>query len=96
MLRTGANGKYNMYFVDLSSLLSDPNHPMVTLQRGDLIYVPQSRIGSTVEAVDMYFTRLFPINKGIGVGFNYDLNSQSVKNSGNSTTNIQTLNNVTQ
>jgi hypothetical protein len=83
LLRTGANGKYNMYFVDLSSMLSDPNHPMVTLQRGDLIYVPQSRIGSTVEAVDMYFTRLFPVNKGIGVGFNYDLNNQGVKNSGN-------------
>jgi protein involved in polysaccharide export with SLBB domain len=79
LLRTGANGKYTMYFVDLSSMLSDPNHPMVTLQRGDMIYVPQSKIGSTVEAVDMYFTKLFPVNKGIGVGFNYDLNQQDVK-----------------
>ena len=79
LLRTGANGKYTMYFVNLSTMLSDPNHPMVTLQRGDLIYVPQSKIGSTVEAVDMYFTKLFPVNKGIGVGFNYDLNQQDVK-----------------
>jgi protein involved in polysaccharide export with SLBB domain len=83
LLRTNVNGKYDMYFVDLSSLLSNPNHPMVTLQRGDLIYVPQSRIGSTVEAVDMYFTKLFPISKGIG--FNYQLNSQDVRNSGNTT-----------
>lgn len=83
LLRAGADGKYSMYFVDLSKMLSSPDHPMVALQRGDLIYVPQSGIGSTVEAVDMYFTRLFPVNKGIGVGFNYDLNSQDVKNSGN-------------
>lgn len=88
LLRTGADGKYKMYFVDLSSMLSNPNHPMVALQRGDLIYVPQSKIGSTVEAVDMYFTKLFPVNKGIGVGFNYDLNSQSVRNSGNTTNNF--------
>jgi len=88
LLRAGKDGKYNMYMVDLSSMLSDPQHPMVALQRGDLIFVPQSRIGSTVEAVDMYFTRLFPINKGIGFGLNYELSSQSVKNSGNSITNI--------
>ncbi|WP_045881209.1 polysaccharide biosynthesis/export family protein [Pseudomonas chlororaphis] len=88
LLRTGPDGKYKMYFVDLANMLGNPNHPLVALQRGDLIYVPQSRIGSTVEAVDMYFTKLFPINKGIGVGFNYDLNSQDVKNSGNTINNF--------
>ena len=61
---------------------------MVAMQRGDIIYVPQSGIGSAVEAVDMYFTRLIPINKGIGVGFNYDLNGTDVSNSGNTTNNI--------
>ncbi|MGE7958989.1 polysaccharide biosynthesis/export family protein [Pseudomonas sp. NPDC089530] len=88
LLRAGADGKYKMYFVDLASMLSNPEHPLVALQRGDLIYVPQSKIGSTVEAVDMYFTKLFPINKGIGVGFNYDLNQQDVKNSGNTINNF--------
>ena len=57
----------------------------MALQRGDLIFVPQSGIGATVEAVDMYFTKLFPINKGIGIGLNYDLNDSGVKNSGNTT-----------
>jgi hypothetical protein len=75
-----------MYFVDLSTMLKDPQHPVVTLQRGDLIYVPQSTIGSTVEAVDMYFTKLFPINKGIGVGFNYELNQQSTSTTVRNTT----------
>ncbi|WP_277373149.1 polysaccharide biosynthesis/export family protein [Pseudomonas sp. AA-38] len=88
LLRAGDDGKYKMYFFSLASLLQDKDRPMIAMQRGDLIYVPQSGIGSTVEAVDMYFTRLFPINKGIGVGFNYDLNGTRVKNSGN-TTNIE-------
>lgn len=92
LLRTGADGKYRMYYVDVASMLKDPTHPLVTLQRGDLIYVPQSKIGATVEAVDMYFTKLFPINKGIGVGLNYDLNDSGVKNSGNTTNNNTTIN----
>ncbi len=88
LLRAGNDGRYKLYYVNLASMLEDPQHPVVTLQRGDLIYVPQSTIGSTVEAVDMYFTKLFPINKGIGIGLNYDLNGQTVKNSGNTTNNI--------
>ena len=77
LMRTGADGKYKMYFISLASMLTDPNHPRVPLQRGDLIYVPQSAIGATVEAVDMYFPRLFPVSKGVGVGFNYQLNNKS-------------------
>lgn len=76
LLRPGNDGKYKLYFFSLATMLQDPNRPMVALQRGDIIYVPQSGIGSAVEAVDMYFTRLIPINKSIGVGFSYDLNQQ--------------------
>ena len=83
LLRAGDDGKYKMYFFSLASMLTDPSRPMITMQRGDIIYVPQSGIGSAVEAVDMYFTRLIPINKGIGVGLNYDLKSRDVNNSGN-------------
>lgn len=92
LLRAGSDGKYKRYFFSLATLLQDKDRPMITMQRGDLIYVPQSGIGSAVEAVDMYFTRLIPINKGIGVGLNYDLNQSDVSNSGNSTTNIGTVN----
>lgn len=92
LMRTGPDGKYKTYFISLNNMLTDPNHPRVALQRGDLIYVPQSGIGATVEAVDMYFTRLFPINKGIGVGLNYDLNDSGVKNSGNTIYNNPVIN----
>lgn len=76
LLRAGDDGKYKTYFFSLATLLQEQNRPMVALQRGDIIFVPQSGIGSAVEAVDMYFTRLIPINKSIGLGFNYDLNPQ--------------------
>jgi protein involved in polysaccharide export with SLBB domain len=85
LLRAGQDGRYKLYFFSLASLLDESDRPTVAVQRGDIIYVPQSNIGSVVEAVDMYFTRLFPINKGIGLGLNYDLNDKGIKNSGNTT-----------
>lgn len=74
LLRVGDDGRYKLYFFSYASLLENNNRRIVNLQRGDMIYVPQSRIGRTVEAVDMYFTKLFPVQKGFGVGFNYELN----------------------
>ncbi|WP_043310092.1 polysaccharide biosynthesis/export family protein [Pseudomonas sp. ML96] len=91
LLRAGDDGKYKLYFFSLANLLQEKDRPMVAMQRGDIIYVPQSGIGSAVEAVDMYFTRLIPINKGIGVGFNYDLNDTQVKDSGNTYNSSQTI-----
>jgi protein involved in polysaccharide export with SLBB domain len=76
LLRAGIDGKYKMYFFSLANMLQGNDRPMVAMQRGDIIYVPQSGIGSAVEAVDMYITRLIPINKSIGVGFSYELNQQ--------------------
>ncbi|HHX34554.1 MAG TPA: polysaccharide export protein [Gammaproteobacteria bacterium] len=79
LLRMGENGKYDLYFFSYANLLKDSDRRIVMLQRGDMIYVPQSGIGSTVEAVDMYFTRLFPVQKGFGIGFNYELNKERVR-----------------
>ncbi len=75
LLRVNPNGKYDVYFFSYANLLTDHSRPIVNLQRGDMIFVPQSAIGSTVEAIDMYFTKLFPVQKGFGVGFNYELNN---------------------
>ena len=78
LLREDENGKYQLYFLDYKDLISlDDERRVVALQRGDVIFLPKSGIGNAVDAVDMYFTRLFPINKGIGVGFNYDLNHRN-------------------
>ena len=74
LLRVNSNGKYDMYFFSYADLLRDNERPAIHLQRGDMIFVPKSRIGNTVEAIDMYFTKLIPVNKGFGIGFNYELN----------------------
>lgn len=92
LLRQSSDGHYRTYFFDLSKMLSaDGSTPAVALQSGDLVFVPKSGIGNAVEAMDLYFTRLLPINKGIGIGLNYDLNQEKVSNSGN-TQNIYNLN----
>ncbi|RMX03534.1 polysaccharide export protein [Corticibacter populi] len=77
LLREGDDGKYQLYFFSLANLLTEPDRPVIALQRGDVLYVPKSGIGNAVEAVDMYFTRLIPISKAIGLGFNYELNRSS-------------------
>lgn len=98
LLRVGEDGRYKLYFFSYANLLEDNERRIVYLQRGDMIYVPQSKIGSMVEAVDMYFTKLFPIQKGIGVGFNYELNRVKSKapivNQGDSFINQGTINGV--
>lgn len=75
LVRVGDEGKYNVYFLNLRSFLEDPNRPVVALQRGDMIFVPKSGIGSTVEAVDLYITRMIPFN--LGIGASYDLNDEN-------------------
>src|SRR5690554_4818395 len=79
LLRLNEEGRYDLYFFDMSAMLKEPGRLAVVMQRGDLIYVPQSGIGRTVEAIDMYFTRLFPVNKAIGIGFNYELNQKKYR-----------------
>jgi protein involved in polysaccharide export with SLBB domain len=80
LMRLGADQRYKLYFFDLAALLQNTDRPAVALQRGDLIFVPTSGIGRTVEAIDLYFTKLIPINKGVGVGFNYDLRGSNTIN----------------
>lgn len=75
LVRAGGDGKYSVYFLNLRTLLEDPNHPVVVLQRGDMIFVPKSGIGNTVEAVDLYITRMIPFN--LGIGASYDLNEDN-------------------
>lgn len=75
LLRMDANGLYNVYFADFSKLLQpSAEKKAVVLQRGDIVFVPKSSIGNAIEVSDLYFNQLLPFSKGVGVGFNYDLN----------------------
>lgn len=74
LLRLDANSHYQVYFFDYGSMLTAGNdsEEIVILQRGDMIYVPKSGIGTAIDNVDMYLNKLIPFTKGFGV--NYELN----------------------
>ncbi len=74
LLRQTRDGKYDIYFFDYAKLLfPSENRRPALLQRGDIVFVPKSGVANMAEAIDMYVNRLFPINKGIALGFAYDL-----------------------
>ncbi|MBP4048072.1 polysaccharide export protein [Chromobacterium violaceum] len=84
LLRLDGSGLYRVYFADIARML-DPSSPRrgVELQRGDVVFVPKSKIGRMTEGVDMYVNQLLPFSRGLGLGLNYDLRGGS----GNSTIN---------
>ena len=94
LVRVNNEGRHLVYFYDFSSLLQsgDRQQSAVLLQRGDIIFVPNSGIGNAVEAVDMYVRRMFPGNLAVGLGFNYDLKADRIKDSGNTNIGQQIIN----
>ena len=77
LLRSDAEGNYQVYFTDHSQMLAaSPARRAVVLQRGDVIFVPKSTVGNAIEVVDLYINQLIPFSKSIGVGFNYDLKTR--------------------
>ena len=84
LLRPDDAGLYQIYFTNLGQML-DPaaQRRAVILQRGDIVFVPKSRVGKAVEGVDMYLNQLLPFSKAIGIGFTYDL-----RGNGNNTVTI--------
>jgi len=75
LVREDANGVQQIYFFDYAGMLASANNgkPSVRLQRGDLLFVPSSRIGNAIQSVDMYLSQLL-LFRGIGVGVNYQIN----------------------
>ena len=52
--------------------------PGVQLQRGDLVFVPSSRIGNAIQRVDMYVGQLLMF-RGFGASANYQINEPSYR-----------------
>lgn len=75
LLREDAQGVQQIYFFNYADMLASTNNgrPAVRLQRGDVVFVPSSRIGNVIQSVDMYVTQLL-LFRGIGVGVNYQIN----------------------
>ncbi|WP_017906700.1 polysaccharide biosynthesis/export family protein [Pseudomonas asplenii] len=79
LLRQEDDGRYKTYFFDYrdTMLAGVSNRPPVLLQRGDVIFVPKSRVGNGIEWVDLYLNQLIPFQKSIGIGVNYNLRENS-------------------
>lgn len=74
LLREDRTGTYQTYFFDYSRLLADGGHRPITLQRGDIVFVPKSAAGDRIDGVDVYLNQLIPFTKSIGVGAAYNFN----------------------
>ncbi len=76
LVREDGQGVQQVYFFDYSTILSPKRNgtKAVMLQRGDLVFVPTSKIGNAVQGVDLYLGQLLMF-RGIGAGVNYQLNN---------------------
>lgn len=81
LVREDPNGVQQVYFFDYSTILSPKRNGTrpVMLQRGDLVFVPTSKIGNAVQGVDLYIGQLLMF-RGIGVGANYQINDHQNAN----------------
>lgn len=75
LMREDAQGVQQIYFFDYARMLASSNNgkPPVRLQRGDVLFVPSSRIGNAVQAVDLYVSQLL-LFRGFGASANYQIN----------------------
>ena len=71
LLRLNDAGNYQVHFVNYATLLSGNGASPVALQRGDLIFVPQSQAGQAADAVNLYMNQLVPFTKSVGVGYTW-------------------------
>jgi len=80
LVRLDEKQRYQVYFFDYAGLIqpADGGQRPIALQRGDILFVPKSRIGELVDSMDLYVTQLIPFFHGIGVSANYQLNNTSV------------------
>ena len=79
-VRQDDEGVQQVYFFDYAALLSPATNgqPGVQLQRGDLVFVPSSRIGNAIQRVDMYVGQLLMF-RGFGASANYQINEPSYR-----------------
>ncbi|HEX7988643.1 MAG TPA: polysaccharide biosynthesis/export family protein [Stenotrophomonas sp.] len=80
LVRQDDEGVQQVYFFDYAALLGPATNgqPGVQLQRGDLVFVPSSRIGNAIQRVDMYVGQLLMF-RGFGASANYQINEPSYR-----------------
>ena len=75
LLRMNKEGRMDVSFHDYGSILKPVagGRAPLMLQRGDLLFVPQSGAGQAADAVNLYINQLLPFSRAFGLGLNYEL-----------------------
>jgi protein involved in polysaccharide export with SLBB domain len=78
LVREDDAGVQQIYFFNYADMLKAANNgsTAIRLQRGDLVFVPSSRIGNAIQRVDMYVSQLL-LFRGFGAAANYQINEPS-------------------
>jgi len=73
LLRLDDAQRYQLYFVDMSQLLSPKEGGSMTLafQRGDILFVPKSAAGNAGDGVEVYINQLLPFSRSLGVSYGW-------------------------
>ncbi|WP_290662560.1 polysaccharide biosynthesis/export family protein [Aquabacterium sp.] len=75
LLRMNEGGVYQLYYLDMSTLIKPVSggHVAVSLQRGDIVFVPKSSAGNAADGVDLYFNQLLPFTRALGLSLNKNI-----------------------
>jgi protein involved in polysaccharide export with SLBB domain len=73
LLRLDDAQRYQLYFVDLSQLLTPVAGGSATLalRRGDILFVPKSAAGNVGDGVEVYINQILPFSRSLGVGYSW-------------------------
>lgn len=76
LLRLDDKDRYQAYFIDFSRVLQSGSagRTSISLQRGDIVFVPKSSAGGSADGVDLYFNQLLPFSRSLGVGISGNVN----------------------
>jgi protein involved in polysaccharide export with SLBB domain len=79
LLRLDDRDSYQLYFLDMSSLIEPTNggRAAVALARGDIVFVPKSGAGNAADGVDLYINQLLPFSRSLGLNFSKSLDSNT-------------------
>ncbi len=73
LLRLDAQQRYQLYFINMSKLLSPVAGGVATMpfRRGDILFVPKSAAGNAGDGVEVYINQLLPFSRSLGIGYSW-------------------------
>ncbi len=78
LMRLTPDQHYDIYIFDFDSVIDIERNQRRSLRllRGDIVFVPRTRIGNALQFVDQYIRRLLPFNMSVGAFYELNRNYQ--------------------